>query len=185
MEQQESPRKIRSGLKGIARAVPVVALCACATAPAGEPESGREPITIHVDNKTSRVVTVERIVAMQGSRGSTAFGEARRQGQRPITQRVGLVNGESRRTLTVPWHPSRLAHELLWLEGVVRVATDSETLGPGQNRMTYLVEECRGARMNACVDTHALHLPPGAEVELVIDTRHEARMYYEVPARGP
>ena len=160
----------------------VAALGACATAPAEGPESGRAPISIHVDNMTSRVVTVDLVVGVTGSPGSTAFGNVRRQAERPVTRRVGLVNGQSRRTLTVPWQPARLAHQLLWLEGVARVASDTETLGPGQHSLNYLVEECHGEAMNACSVTHALHLPPGAEVQLVIDTRHEARLYYEVPS---
>lgn len=180
----KSTRRTRTRLADSARAVVLVMCCACASAPERDPDTGREPIAVHVENTTSRVVTVDRIVALSGSPGAAAFGSTFRQGERPVTRRVGLVNGESKRTFYVPWHPSRMAHELLWLEGVVRIATDSETLGPGQHRMTYLVERCRGEGPNACVATTALHLPPGAEVTLVIDYRHEARMYYELPARG-
>ena len=177
----ESPGKIRMGLRVFPRAVLVLACCACASTPAGEPEAGREPIIIHVDNQTSRVVTVDRIVAMGGGVGSTSFGGVASRRERPVTRRIGVVNGQSKRTLAVPWHPSRLAHEILWIEGVERVATDTETLGPGQHHKTYRVEQCRGTGLNACVQTAALHLPPGAEVTLVIDRRHEAWMYYDLP----
>ncbi len=180
----ESPGKYRMGLRVFARAVLVVVCCACATTPDGEPDAGREPIIIHVDNQTSRVVTVDRIVAMGGGVGSTSFGNVSSSRERPVTLRVGVVNGQSRRTLAVPWHPSRLAHEILWIEGVDRIASDTETLGPGQHHATYQVEECRGAGLNACVETRALHLPPGAEVTLVIDTRHVAWLYYDVPAKA-
>ena len=177
----KSTRRMRTGLAGCASAAVVVVCSACASAPAGEPDTGREPITVHVENTTSRVVTVDRIVALSGSPGAAAFGSTFAQGERPVTRRVGLVNGESKRTFEIPWHPSRLAHELLWLEGVSRIATDSETLGPGQHSSTYQVERCRGTGLNACVATYALYLPPGSEVTLVIDFRHEARMYYDVP----
>lgn len=177
----QSPGKIRKGFRTFVRTGFVLALCGCASAPSGEREAGREPITVHIDNLTSRVITVDRIVAVSGSRGSAAFGEARSQGERPVTRRVGLVNGKSRRTLTVPWHSSRLAHEMLWLEGAERVATDYETLGPGQHHLSYRVEECRGQGLRACVETSALHLPPGARVTLVVDQRHIATLYYDVP----
>lgn len=132
----------------------LLALAACVTT--GEAGPDNAPITISVDNRTSRVVTVERYV------GGT------------ITQRVGLVNGGSRRVLTIPWHPTRLAHELLRMEGVARVATGAETrAGPA---LGYAVEECRDG---VCAVTWALHLPPGAEVSLLIDSRGVARMYYD------
>lgn len=165
----------------LALAVFVGAHGACATAPAGEQEDGREPITVHIDNLTSRVVTVDRIMSTMGARGSTSFGNVMSQSERPVTQRVGLVQGQSKRTLTVPWHPSRLAHQILWLEGVARIATNTETLGPGRHGSSYQVEECRGEGLRACVATSSLHLPPGAEVTLVIDQRHEARMFYNRP----
>lgn len=168
----------------LALAVFVGAHGACATAPAGEQEDGREPITVHIDNLTSRVVTVDRIVAIVGSPGSTSFGNVARQNERPVTRRVGLVQGQSKRTMTVPWDPSRLAHQILWLEGVARIATNTETLGPGQHSSSYQVEECRGEGLRACVATSSLHLPPGSEVTLVIDRRHEARMYYNRPSRA-
>ena len=185
MEQPKSPKRIGKGLAMVARGALAVTLCGCATAPVEGPEGGREPISVHVDNMTSRVVTVDLVVGIAGSPGSTSFGNVSRQSERPVTRRVGLVNGQSRRTLTVPWQPSRLAHQLLWLDGVARVATDTETLGPGQHRLGYLVEECLGEHMNACSVTYALHLPPGSEVTLVIDKRHEARLYYQTPEKNP
>lgn len=185
MKQTELPKKITRGLTMAARGTLVVAICGCATAPAQGPEGGRDPISLHVDNMTSRVVTVDMVVGVAGSPGSSSFGNVRRQSERPVTRRIGLVNGESRRTLTVPWQPSRLAHQLLWIEGVSRVASDTETLGPGQHSLSYLVEECYGERMNACSVTRALHLPPGAEVTLVIDQRLDARLYYRTPAKSP
>ena len=181
----QSPGKIGAGRTRVLRALLVLVLCACATSPAGGPDSGEEPIRIHVDNMTSRVVTVEHIVAAIGARGSTAFGNVQRRSERPVTRRIGVVNGQSKRTLTVPWHPARLAHEILWLEGVERVTSGTETLGPGQRGLGYVVEECRGEGLRACVETFALHLPPGSEVSLVIDRRHDARMYYQLPRSGP
>ena len=177
----QSPGKIRKGFMALGHAGLLVALCGCASAPAGERGAGREPITVHVDNLTSRVITVDRIVAVSGSPGSAIFGETRSQGERPVTRRVGLVNGKSRRTLTVPWHSSRLAHPSLGREGVGRVGADSETLGPSQHNLNYRVEECRGQGLRACVETTALHLPPGARVTLVVDQRHVATLYYDVP----
>lgn len=185
MKQPELPKKITRGLTMVARGALALAICGCATAPAQGPEGGRDPISLHVDNMTSRVVTVDMVVGVSGSPGSTAFGNVRRQSERPVTRRIGLVNGESRRTLTVPWQPARLAHQLLWIEGVSRVASDTETLGPGQHGLSYLVEECHGEGMNACSVTRALHLPPGAEVTLVIDNRLDARLYYQTPTKSP
>ena len=182
-----TPAKIRMGLTGRMRltgfavAVILVANSACATTSEPRAEGGREPILVHVDNLTSRVITVDRVVAISGSRGAAAFGESRSQGERPVTRRVGLVNGKSKRTLAIPWQSTRLAHQLLWLEGAERVATGSETLGPGQHSLSYRVEECRGEGLRACVETSALHLPPGAEVTLVVDQRHVATLYYDVP----
>ncbi|MXX35124.1 MAG: hypothetical protein F4107_00665 [Gemmatimonadetes bacterium] len=147
-------------MKRLAIPTMFMALAACATASEAGPEA--EPITIRVDNMTSRVITVERYI------GST------------IARRVGLVNGQSQRVLTIPWHPSRLAHQLLRLEGVARVATGAET--GAAPALGYGVEECYEG---VCALTGALHLPPGAEVSLVIDTRGVARMYYNRPAGPP
>ncbi len=124
-----------------------VANSACATGGGGT-GGGDEPITLQVDNRTNRVVTVERIVASG------------------VTVRVGVVRGGSQQTLTVPWHPSRLAHQLLWFDGL--------------NSSSYRVEEC--AAEGACAETTALHLPPGAEVSLLIDRRLEVTMYYQAPS---
>lgn len=146
----ESPRKIRMGLTMVGCAALAVAYGACATG--GEGGGGNEPITVQVDNQTNRVVTVERVVATGGPQ--------------PVTVRVGLVRGGSQETLTIPWHPSRLAHQLLWFDGL--------------NSSTYRVEECVGE--DACAETTALHLPPGAEVSLLIDTRLEVTMYYQAPS---
>jgi len=179
--EPQSPGKIRKGFRAFGHAGLLVALCGCASAPAGERDAGQEPITVHVDNLTSRVITVERIVAVSGSPRGGSFQTLTSQGERPVTRRVGLVNGKSRRTLTVPWHSSRLAHQMLWLEGAERVATGQETAGPGQHNLSYRVEECRGEGPNACAETTALHLPRGAEVSLVIDTRLEVTMYYQLP----
>lgn len=175
------PGKNRVGLMALVQAFCVFAFAACATTSEGGPDADHEPITVHVDNLTSRVITVDRIVAISGSPGSASFGETRSQGERPVTRRIGLVNGKSKRTLTVPWQSSRLAHQMLWLEGAERVASGSETLGPGQHNLSYRVEECRGEGLRACVQTSSLHLPPGARVTLVIDTRHVATLYYDVP----
>lgn len=166
------------------QAVLVAAISACATAPAGEQEeTGHEPITVEVDNMSSRLITVELIVGMGGGVGTIPFGEVRTQRARPVTRRIGVVNGGSKRTLSVPWHRARLAHQILWIEGAERIASDSETLGPGQHHTSYHVETCRGERKNSCVVTYGLHLPPGAEVQLVIDSRHVATMYYEHPTQ--
>ncbi|MDE2652301.1 MAG: hypothetical protein F4087_05745 [Gemmatimonadetes bacterium] len=177
-----SPPKIRMGLTGFAAAVMVIANNACATTPEGALEAGQEPITVRVENLTSRVITVDRIVAVSGSYKGGSFQTLTSRGERPVTRRVGLVNGKSSRTLTVPWISSRLAHQMLWLEGAERIATGTETLSPGQNHLSYHVEECRGEGLRACVATSALHLPPGAEVTLVVDRRHVATLYYDVPA---
>lgn len=182
--EMESLRQIRIGLVAFGLVALVAGNGACASAPEGVPEPGREPITVHVDNMTSRVITVDRIVATQGSPGSTPFGEVQRQNERPITRRVGLVQGGSKRTMTVAWHPSQRAHEILWLEGVARIATGRETLGPGQHHSSYVVEQCLGEGPNACSVTSSLHLPPGAEVTLVIDKNHVARMYYQLRPEG-
>lgn len=123
-----------------------VVLAACATS--GEARPAAEPITLTVDNMSNVVVTVERYV------GGT------------VTQRVGLVPGASERVMTIPWHSTRLAHQLLRLDA--------------GGTLTYDVEECRN---DVCAVTQALHLPPGAEVSLVIDRRRDVRMYYE--ARDP
>lgn len=141
------------GLAVLALAAHVFAHGACASSPEGGGEAGNAPITVHVDNMASRVLTVERVVATGAVR--------------PVTVRVGLVRGETGRTVTIPWHPSRLAHQLLWLDGM--------------NSSTYRAEECRGEGPNACTETTTLHLPPGAEVTLVIDRRLEATLYYQVP----
>ena len=147
-------------MRGLAISVMVAALAACATT--SESEADAEPITVNVDNMTSRVITVERYV-----------GSA-------IARRVGLVNGGEKRVLTIPWHPSRLAHQLLRLEGAARVGTGSATRAAPA--LGYAVEECRNG---VCAVTAALHLPPGAEVSLVIDTRGVARMYYDRPDPPP
>ena len=68
-----SPTKIRMGLTGFAAAVMVIASNACATTPEGAAEPGHEPITVHVDNRTSRVITVDRIVAVSGSYKGGSF----------------------------------------------------------------------------------------------------------------
>ena len=150
----ESPRKIRMGLMVFALPALVLALGACASAAGGGgQEGGNESITVRVDNRSNRVVTVERVVAT----GAT----------QPVTVRVGLVRGGTEQTMTIPWNPSRLAHQLLWFDGL--------------NSSTYRVEECRGQGTNACAETTALHLPRGAEVSLLIDTRLEVTMYYQVP----
>lgn len=179
--EPQSPGKIRKGFRAFAHAGLLVALCGCASAPAGERDADREPITIHVDNMTSRVITVDRIVAVSGSPRGGSFQTLSSRGERPVTRRIGLVNGKSKRTLTVPWHSSRLAHQMLWLEGAERVATGQETAGPGQHNLSYRVEECRGEGLRACVETSALHLPPGARVTLVVDQRHVATLYYDIP----
>lgn len=144
-----SPRKIRMGLALVGFAALAVAYGACATGGGG---GGNEPITVQVDNQTNLVVTVERIVAAGAGQ--------------PVTVRVAQVRGGTQQTLTIPWHPSRLAHQLLWFDGL--------------NSSTYRVEEC--ASEGACAETTALHLPPGAEVSLLIDTRLEVTMYYQVPS---
>ena len=155
--KMESPKKVRMGLPVFALAVHVFASGACASGPEGGGEAGNQPVIVIVDNMASRVLTVERIVATGAVR--------------PVTVRVGVVRGESQQTLTIPWHPSRMAHQILWLDGM--------------NSATYRVEECRGEGPNACTETSALHLPPGAEVTLVIDRRLEATMYYQVPPVSP
>ncbi|MYA12994.1 MAG: hypothetical protein F4087_02800 [Gemmatimonadetes bacterium] len=81
-------------MKRLAIPTMFMALAACATASEAGPEA--EPITIRVDNMTSRVITVERYI------GST------------IARRVGLVNGQSQRVLTIPWHPSRPISSFGW-----------------------------------------------------------------------
>lgn len=182
--EMELPSNIRMGPFAFALAAFAAVSSACATGSAGRSAPGREPITVRVENQSSRVVTVDRILATVGSAGSTSFGNELRQNDRPVTRRIGLVNGKSERTLTVPWHPSQLAQEILWLEGVVRIASDTETFGPGRHHSTYQVEECRSQGANSCVVTSSLHLPPGADVTLVIDWRHEARMYYRTPAEA-
>lgn len=144
-----SPRKIRMGLALAGFAALAVVYSACATGGGG---GGNEPITVQVDNQTNLVVTVERVVAAGAGQ--------------PVTVRVAQVRGESQDTLTIPWHPSRLAHQLLWFDGL--------------NSSTYRVEEC--ASEGACAETTALHLPPGAEVSLLIDTRLEVTMYYRAPS---
>ncbi len=150
----ESPRKIRMGPMVFALPALVLALGACASgAGGGGQEGGDEAITVHVNNQTNRVVTMERVVAS----GAT----------QPVTVRVGLVRGSTEQSVTIPWHPSRLAHQLLWFDGL--------------NSSSYRVEECRGEGPNACAETTALHLPRGAEVSLVIDTRLEVTMYYQLP----
>lgn len=115
---------------------------------AGAPGGGEyEPITLHVDNLTSRVVEIDRRI-------SSSLG-----------RRLGLVNGQSKRTFEVPYNPTfSLAHELL--------------TSPG-----YQVEHCRGDGPRACTVTRALHLPSGAEVMLVIDQRNGNRLYYREPGR--
>ena len=179
--KSQSPGRIGMWITAFAQAMLVIASGACASAPAGEGDAGQDPITIHVENLTSRVITVDRIVAVSGSYRGASFQTLTSRGERPVTRRVGLVSGKSQRTLTVPWLSSRLAHQMLWLEGAERVATGRETLSPGQNHLGYRVEECRGAGLRACVETSALHLPPGARVTLVIDQRHVATMYYDIP----
>ena len=150
----ESQGKIRTGLTAIALAALPFAHGACASSPGGE-GGGNEPITIQVDNMTNRVVTVERVVASGAA-------------TQPVTVRVGLVRGETQQTLTIPWHPSRMAHQLLWFDGL--------------NSPNYRVEECTGQGTTDCAETRVLHLPPGAEVSLVIDTRLEVTMYYQLPS---
>ena len=152
----ESPAKIQTGLTLFALAALVFTAGACASAPGGGGEGGDDAITVHVDNQTNRVVTVERVVA-------SGAGQ-------PVTVRDGLVRGGSQQTLTIPWHPSRLAHELLWFDGL----NDDDD-------QSYRVEECQGEGRNVCAETEALHLPRGAEVSLLIDTRFEVTMYYQSP----
>lgn len=63
-----------------------------------------------------------------------------------------------------------MAHQLLWFDGL--------------NSPNYRVEECTGQGTTDCAETRVLHLPPGAEVSLVIDTRLEVTMYYQVPSES-
>ena len=59
----ESPGKIRTGLAVLVLATLAVGTGACASAPGGGGGGGDDAITVHVDNQTNRVVTVERVVA--------------------------------------------------------------------------------------------------------------------------
>lgn len=152
----ESPGKIRMGLAVLVLATLLVGTGACASAPGGGGGGADDAITVHVDNQTNRVVAVERVVA-------SGAGQ-------PVTVRVGMVRGGSQQTLTIPWHPSRLAHELLWFDGL-----------NDDNNQSYRVEECQGEGRNVCAETEALHLPRGAEVSLLIVTRFEVTMYYQSP----
>lgn len=154
--KMESSTTIRMGLKVFTVAALVVVYGACASGGGGGSGGGNEPITVHVDNMTNIVVNVERIVATGGPN--------------PVTVRVGQVRGGTQQTLTIPWNAARLAHQLLWLEGL--------------DESTYRVEECRGEDTDTCAATTALHLPRGAEVQLVIDARLQATMYYQVPPGG-
>ena len=150
----EPTGKIRMGLTMSAFAALLIICGACATATGGGAEDGSDAITIRFENLTNRMVAVERIVAA----GAT----------QPVTVRVAMVRGETEQTLTIPWHPSRMAHQLLWFDGL--------------SGSTYRVEECLGEGPTACSQTTGLHLPRGAEVSVVVDSRLEVTMYYRVPS---
>ena len=86
--KKQSREKSRMAFAALAVAGFLFVLSACATSQPGGSQGGEAPIVVHVDNLTSRVITVDRIVAVSGSPREQPLQQtlSGARGERPVTR---------------------------------------------------------------------------------------------------